>query len=243
MTSEHYQRFLKANPKIHHMSIPSYSPDADGPAISVTWFEAAAYCNWLSEQDGLPRDQWCYEPNRDGLYEEEMRIPRDILSRRGYRLPTQAEWEYACRSGAATSRYYGSSDSLLGAYGWYLSNAKNRAWPCGTLQPNDLGCFDMLGNVIEWCLDGVSMKLAGMSSVLDDDRREDEIVPLARPRILRGSFIHQPDILRSALQYWNLPTDSNINVGFRPARTLGDGLAARVRDDTPAREPRRPGSP
>jgi hypothetical protein len=82
-----------------------------------------------------------------------------------------------------------------------------------------------------------------MSSVLDDDRRQDEIVPLDRPRILRGgSFIHQPEVLRSALRYWNLPTDRNINVGFRLARTLADGPAATGRDDPSASEPRRSGS-
>ena len=80
-----------------------------------------------------------------------MKTVPDFLDRSGYRLPTEAEWEYACRSGAVTSRYYGGSVELLGQYAWYNQNSKDRAWPCGLVKPNDLGLFDMLGNVYEWC--------------------------------------------------------------------------------------------
>ena len=115
------------------------------------WYTAAHYCNWLSEQEGLPKDQWCYLPNEAGAYAEGMSIPADVLERTGYRLPTEAEWEYACRAGAVTSRYYGHSIDLLDAYAWYQANSKEHAWTCGSLLPNDLGLFDMLGNVYEWC--------------------------------------------------------------------------------------------
>ncbi len=68
-------------------------------------------------------------------------------------MPTEAEWEYACRSGTVTSRYYGFSLDLFGAYARYLSNSEDHAWICGSLRPNDLGLFDMLGNAQEWVLD------------------------------------------------------------------------------------------
>ena len=128
----------------------TYSPDAGGSDDRVHLVRAAAYCNWLSEQEGLPKDQWCYLPNERGAY-----TPRDDDSRRclaatGYRLPTEAEWEYACRSGTITSRYYGDSTDLLDKYAWYQANSQDHAWPCGSLLPNDLGLFDMLGNVFEW---------------------------------------------------------------------------------------------
>ena len=61
--------------------------------IEVSWFGAAAYCNWLSQQEGLPKDQWYYQPNKRGEYDSEMTIPADAARRTGYRLPTEAEWE------------------------------------------------------------------------------------------------------------------------------------------------------
>ena len=78
---------------------------------------------------------------------EGIRTVADFLERSGYRLPTEAEWEHACRAGTVTSRYYGASAELLGQYAWMSLNSRDRAWPYGQVEPNDLGLFDMLGNV------------------------------------------------------------------------------------------------
>jgi formylglycine-generating enzyme required for sulfatase activity len=154
-----FQRFLKqaglTNPRYTASTefLNKSSPDPDGPWITPDWYTAAHYCNWLSEQERLPREQWCYIPAKSGAYDEGMTIPADVLVRTGYRLPTDAEWEYACRSGAATARYYGVSIDLLDAYARYRVNSQEHAWPSAGLLPNDLGLFDMLGNVYEWCQD------------------------------------------------------------------------------------------
>ena len=101
---------------------------------------------------GLAQDQWCYLP-ADGGYDDGMTIPADVFKRTGYRLPTEAEWEYACRSGTVTSRYYRRSTELLGLYARYPANSQEQPGACGSLLPNDLGLFDMLGNAYEWVHD------------------------------------------------------------------------------------------
>ena len=148
VTVEQYQEFVKENPAHDHADNDRYSPDPKGPMNGMSWYHAAAYCNWLSRKENLPE---CYEPNDQGQFAEGMTIRADALSRTGYRLPTEAEWEYACRSGTGTSRYYGVSVNMLGRYAWFLATSPDRAQPCGSLLPNDLGLFDMLGNVYEWC--------------------------------------------------------------------------------------------
>src|SRR5262249_10922069 len=149
------------------------------PIIAVTWYEAAQYCRWLSEQEGVAEDQMCYpsvadiEKAKDGT--TPLKLPADYLSRTGYRLPSEAEWEYACRGGSQTSRFYGSSEEMLDQHAWYLKNAENRTWPVGQKKPNGFGFLDALGNTWDWCQEsgGPSpMGKGGKPTPDEEDKRD-----------------------------------------------------------------------
>jgi formylglycine-generating enzyme required for sulfatase activity len=190
----------------------------------VTWYDAAAYCNWLSDQEGILKDQWCYVPNKAGKYEEGMKMAADYLQRTGYRLPTEAEWEYACRADAETGYSFGELDDLVGKYAWYIGNAAGRSHPGGELRPNDLGLFDMHGNAWEWTQDAYKpfRKAKGRKAINDIEDIEDIInIDNTRKRVFRGgSFDYRGVKARSASRVSYAPDQRDDDVGFRPARTI-----------------------
>ena len=119
---------------------PSHFKGPDRPVEQISWADAAMYCNLRSKAEGL---QPCYNEA----------TAKCNLQANGYRLPTEAEWEYACRAGS-TARYgFGSDPGLLGQYAWYAQNASKKTQLVAQKKPNAWGLFDMHGNVAEWCND------------------------------------------------------------------------------------------
>ena len=152
VTVEQYQRFVKENRSSARRELSrQIQPRSQWSHDRRELVWRRRLLQLAQQAGGAARDQWCYLPNERREYDAGMTIPAGSFRRTGYRLPAEAEWEYACRAGAVTSRYHGLSIGLLEAYARYAANSKEHAWPAGSLLPNDLGLFDMLGNVYEWC--------------------------------------------------------------------------------------------
>jgi formylglycine-generating enzyme required for sulfatase activity len=181
---------------------PGYDVSDHSPVTQVTWNDAVVFCNWLSEQENL---EPCY--HRDGEGWELVAEPR------GYRLPTEAEWEFACRAGTTTIFSFGDDESQYENFGWASRNSAGGAKAVGLKPANPFGLRDMHGNVWEWCGDTW-------------DEKWYEKSPLENPflswgnsyRVSRGgNWISLPVYGRSAQRYRNTVLYRYYGFGFRPA--------------------------
>ncbi len=136
----------------------------DDPVVDVSWNDAGKFCQWLSKKQGLPCE-----------------------------LPTEAEWEYACRAGTTTAFSFGDDPKDLGDYAWYDGNSENHTHPVGVKHPNPWGLYDMHGNVWQWCADG---KRTYQKETIKDPKG-----PENGSRVLRGgSWNLIPRLCRSAVR-------------------------------------------
>lgn len=195
----------------HHQNL-QYGADAQCPANNISWYDAVQYCNWLSRQDGLIPcyKVKCDEGSKTAGYPR-VDIPQDFQTRTGYRLPTEAEWERLCRSGALTEYSFGDNISLLTDYAWSAKNSENKTWPVGARLPNLSGMFDVHGNVWEWChcLQNV------------DDRASEQTVGQQAPRLLcGGAFDNVVTRVKCTDRLVHLPTEAKYSYGFRTVRTV-----------------------
>ena len=142
---EQYQRFNRN---------ASFARDVAGdprcPANKVSFIDAMRYCRWLSDQEELTEEQVCY-PALGEIGPEDAVLSEDRLSRPGYRLLTEVEWEYVCRAGSTTRWHCGISEEHLGKFAWFALSANERLHQVGMVRPNQFGLFDTTGNVAEWC--------------------------------------------------------------------------------------------
>ena len=179
------------------------------PVDSVSWLDAVRFCNALSMQEGL-----------ESAYDIKGSEVEWNSEANGYRLPTEAEWEYAARSGSsgadpsvplAKAFYSGSPEADKVA--WYDKNSAKSSQPVGSKSPNELGLFDMSGNVWEWCWDWYAeYPRTEVSDPSGPDKSTGQ-------KVMRGGAWFTPvNLLRVTYRYWNVPTFKVNSVGFRVAR-------------------------
>ncbi len=160
------------------------------PVETVSWNEAVSYCKHLSE------------------------LPDEKSAGRVYRLPSEAEWEYACRATSGASYSNGDSDVLLDEHAWFGEGAQGKTHPVGIKKANRWGIFDMHGNVLEWCQDWYEVHSV-------DDATDSEVPPIGSCRVIRGgSWVGMAYGCRASIRLNAAPTDRKPYIGFRVAMSL-----------------------
>ncbi|MDP2984635.1 MAG: formylglycine-generating enzyme family protein [Candidatus Latescibacter sp.] len=170
------------------------------PMEKVSWWEAIKYCNALNAKAGL---QPCYNEGTGDC----------DFTKSGFRLPTEAEWEYACRGGTTTNYYTGDTESDLARAGWYFSNSSNKSHPVGRKTPNAWGLYDMHGNAWEWCNDWYEDYTSANNAINPTGAL------FGSNRIVRGgAWYSGGSVCRSAARAVNPPSGRLGNFGFRVVR-------------------------
>ncbi len=164
---------------------PYIAQDDDHPLVSISWNDAAAYCEWLCEQTGEQ-----------------------------YSLPTEAQWEYACRAASETAYCFGDDEQLLADYAWYSKNSEGKTHPVGVMRANTWGLHDMHGNVWEWVQDWYER-------YSKESQRNPSGPEQGSNRVIRGgSWVSGAGVCRSACRVRGGPGYRDYYLGFRLARRV-----------------------
>ena len=202
VTQGDYQALMGVN--------PSYFKDSLRPVERITWFDAVLYCNQRSRREGL--DTVYRYTGISGVPGDGADSLKGFImdnSKKGYRLPTEAEWEYAYRGGTHTIFYWGDSEDSADAYAWYSPNSGDSTRPVGLKKPNGFGLHDMAGNVYEW----ISDRYGDYDSIPQIDPQGPDTGSFHALR--GGCWFNVPFVLSAAYRGKEPAVDRNLDVGFR----------------------------
>ncbi|MGO9107725.1 MAG: formylglycine-generating enzyme family protein [Thermoguttaceae bacterium] len=209
VTQANYARFDPIN--------GSHFKGADRPVEMIRWNDAALYCNKRSQEEGL---DLCYDEDTFACN----------FAANGYRLPTEAEWEYACRAGTTSDYDFGPDNRQLSQYAWFADNANKQTHPVGQKKANAWGLYDMYGNVAEWCNDVYA------KSYSKDGPTSNPRGPKDGPRrVLRGgAWNSRADDCRSACRVGESPGSQDAcfardAIGFRCVRRAATESAEKMK--------------
>jgi sulfatase modifying factor 1 len=178
---------------------PGFNQGERNPVSCVSWKDAIEYCNWLSEKKGLAK---AYDSSGN------------IVNWKSYRLPTEAEWEYAAKGGNKSKGYKYSGSNNIKEVAWYRSNSSNKTHEVGTKASNELEIYDMTGNVWEWCSDWYDEKYYNNSNTINVYNNKLASDPVKRG----GSWFYNAFGSRVAERGYYSPTGRSYYIGFRLVR-------------------------
>ena len=183
---------------------PGFPQTDEHPVAVVSWNDAAAFCRWLSAKEG-----------------------------KRYRLPTEAEWEFACRAGSVERYCCGNDAIAMRDFGWSGEGARGKSHPVGQKKPNAFGLFDMHGNVWEWCADWYDPRCYSSGPLAVDPRGPDS----ANAKVIRGGSADYNDLYaRSANRAFSPPFRRAVNLGFRvvaPVSSRQENGKPQAQQETP----------
>lgn len=212
VTQTEYETVIGNNPSLFSASgtsaaVVAGSDTAKHPVENVTWFDAIEFCNALSLREKLTP---CYERVNDDV---------TIVAGTGYRLPTEAEWEFACRAGTETPWSFGGQDAPFEQFAWVSTNSEFHSRPVGQLKPNAFQLHDLHGNLWEWCQDVFDPRY--YETLTDGVTVDPTGPPASGVRSMRGGvWDNTIRLCRSAHRGANIATAQNFSIGFRVARTI-----------------------
>lgn len=202
VTNAQYKRFCRVTGKKEPKG------ENEQAVVNVNWYDAAMYCNWLSSTQNFDK---AYDIARDST-----RYTVDIIDGAdGFRLPTEAEWEYAAKGGNKSKFYAYSGSNIPDDVAWFITNSSNKQRPVGLKKANELGIFDMTGNVMEWCFDWYDENYYKESAEDNPIGPDSGIDKVCRG----GNYMCRPDVLRNTKRFYLDPTSEDGLAGIRLVRS------------------------